>query len=206
MRIAYETLSNEKRRTRYDACLETGKAFDADSAGTENEPSLAEIFSDVDRGNISYEEANKRILAINTASGVIDLDGSIILNANMIAGYKFFIGDPDNLEPVEGLNALSGEVNYLSDFTLREDRLTDSFFEGAGANALTAEDHDTGVNVDLTVLGATGLLLQFQTQGNAPVVVSVSVIPEPSSIVLLGLGVLGVMAYRRCRTAQRLFL
>ena len=31
-----------------------------------------EIYSDVDRGNVSYEEANKRILAISTASGVIE--------------------------------------------------------------------------------------------------------------------------------------
>lgn len=31
-----------------------------------------EIYADVDRGNIGYEEANKRILAVTTASGVIE--------------------------------------------------------------------------------------------------------------------------------------
>ena len=48
------------------------------------------------------------------------------------------VRDRDTQERLTDTGALSGDVNFLSDFTLHEDRLPDSFFEGAGANALSA--------------------------------------------------------------------
>lgn len=57
-------------------------------------------------------------------------------------------------------------MNWLSELTLHEDRLPDSFFEDAGANALNAEAHDTGVDIDFSALRDSFLFLQYQTQGN----------------------------------------
>ena len=69
-----------------------------------------EVFADVDRGNMSYEEANKRILAMTTASGVID--GFDDVYASLPPETKAGSGDPrlplEMVADAEGLKLLVG--------------------------------------------------------------------------------------------------
>lgn len=112
-----------------------------------------------------------------TAHSRVGADGSIFLYMNCVASYQLFIGKDETArtdEAIKGLNALNGEINFVSPFTLRTIRLPDSYFEGTGTNELIADRFDTGVNLNRGAMGNNYLLLQYQVAGHAPVTVAVA--------------------------------
>ncbi|MGA2703350.1 MAG: NF038129 family PEP-CTERM protein [Isosphaeraceae bacterium] len=79
-----------------------------------------------------------------------------------------------------------------------------SLYDGAGLTPLLTTDRNGSVlTVNLNVSGTTSVLTFPQSSTNSTPAASVSSVPEPSSLVLFGLGVLGLLAYvlRQIRVA-----
>ena len=68
---------------------------------------------------------------------------------------------------------------------------------------LTTDPNGSVLTVNLNVSGTTSVLTFPQSSTNSTPAASVSSVPEPSSLVLFGLGVLGLLAYvlRQIRVA-----
>jgi len=79
-----------------------------------------------------------------------------------------------------------------------------SLYDAAGLTPLLTTDPNGSVlTVNLNVSGTTSVLTFPQSSTNSTPAASVSSVPEPSSLVLFGLGVLGLLAYvlRQIRVA-----
>jgi len=150
---------------------------------------------------------------IGTAQAVYGPSGDISIDVNAVAQFKVYIGDAVQAEiadpAIDALSLDGAEPVWMSGSTWHEDKVegydTELWAETAFEDTISTPGltwMDTGVNVDTSQLGPdVRLLLRYQTLENPPVIVSV--IPEPGTLILLGIGGLWiVLGLFRCRNRR----
>ena len=140
-----------------------------------------------------------------TAAAEYDGAGNILLEVDGVALYQVSVGDAAGNELL-GTDILShdgglgGPINWAVPFSGHQDWVdppapSENFGELMTSNFITKEpQYDTWVNVNLGGLEPdVKLWLMYNTAGGSAVVTEI--VPEPSTLVLLAVGVLGLLGF-----------
>lgn len=132
-------------------------------------------------------------LSPGNSPGTLTFDGNLSLNSGSI--YRFEGGDLVDVNGTLDLNN-NWTLSLQSGFQNGGSTVLFTYTTLAGSPALTP---GTNMTIDISGLGFTPGTLTLTDTGSSIVLNGISVIPEPGSVVLFGLGGMAVLFFRRRR-------